>query len=53
MNDNGYAIVKQFQDNYMGSRYLRRNKRWIQCSNIKKVAEAYGLTYVKIKMKKI
>ena len=53
MNDNGYAIVKQFQDSYMGSRYFGAGiKDGYSVPNIKKVAEAYGLTYIKIKNEK-
>tara|TARA_A100001011_G_scaffold240904_1_gene248869 strand:- start:2968 stop:4761 length:1794 start_codon:yes stop_codon:yes gene_type:complete len=53
MNDNGYAIVKQFQDSYMGSRYFGSGiKDGYSVPDIKKVAEAYGLTYIKIKNEK-
>lgn len=49
MNDLGYAIVKQFQDSYMDSRYhATGTKNGYSIPDIKKVAEAYDIEYHKL-----
>lgn len=49
MNDLGYAIVKQFQDSYMSSRYHATGiNNGYSVPDIQKVAEAYGIEYHKL-----
>jgi acetolactate synthase-1/2/3 large subunit len=43
-NNEGYGIIKQFQDTYMESRY-EASGRGYSVPDFKKVAEAYGLSY--------
>jgi acetolactate synthase-1/2/3 large subunit len=47
MNNGCYGIIKQFQDSYLGSRYTASRDGY-SAPDFGKVAEAYGLAYVRI-----
>ena len=48
LNNNGYGIIKQFQGLYLGKRFLATGKG-VSVPNYKKIANAYNITYFKIK----
>lgn len=47
MNNASYGIIKQFQDSYLGSRYLASQTGY-GAPNFGRIAAAYGLGYTKI-----
>ena len=46
-NNNGYGIIKQFQELYLGSRYEASGKG-VTNPNFEKVSKAYGINYHRI-----
>ena len=44
LNDKGYAIIKQFQEMYLGKR-LEASKKGVSNPNFKKIAEAFNINY--------
>ena len=49
MNNNGYGIIKQFQENYLNKRYEATTpKTGVVSPNFKKVSLAYGINYTAI-----
>lgn len=48
LNNNGYGIIKQFQELYLDSHYEATGKGY-SCPDFIKVAEAYGIKSIKIK----
>ena len=46
-NNNGYGIIKQFQELYLGRRYEASGKG-VTNPNFEKVSKAYGINYHKI-----
>lgn len=44
LNNQGYGIIRQFQDSYFGSRYIATNANDVAGIDFLKIAEAYGLT---------
>ena len=50
INNNGYGIIKQFQDLYLDKRHEAvDSKKGVTNPNFKKVAKAYGIKYSEIK----
>ena len=50
INNDGYGIIKQFQDLYLDKRYEAvDSKKGVTNPNFKKVAKAYGIKYSEIK----
>jgi acetolactate synthase I/II/III large subunit len=47
MNNSSYGIIKQFQDSYLGSRYLASQTGY-GTPDFGRIAAAYGLDYVKV-----
>lgn len=47
MNNASYGIIKQFQDSYLGSRYVASRDGY-SVPDFGRVAEAYGLRYIRI-----
>ncbi len=47
LNNNGYGIIKQFQDSYFNSRYAASGEGY-SSPNFKKIADAYDLEYIEI-----
>ena len=43
LNNQGYGIIRQFQDSYFGSRYVATTADEVAGINFLKIAEAYGL----------
>jgi len=43
LNNQGYGIIRQFQDSYFGSRYIATNSDEVAGIDFLKIAEAYGL----------
>ncbi len=53
LNNNGYGIIKQFQELYLGGRYEATTKKTgVSNPNFKKVSKAYGINYNVIKSNK-
>ena len=53
LNNNGYGIIKQFQDLYLNKRYEATNsKKHVTNPDFKKVSKAYGINYTLIKNNK-
>ena len=53
LNNNGYGIIKQFQDLYLNKRYEATNsKKHVTNPDFKKVSKAYGTNYTLIKNNK-
>ena len=50
-NNNGYGIIKQFQDAYFGSRYFATGDGY-SCPDFSKIANAYGIQYQEIRTDK-
>ena len=50
-NNNGYGIIKQFQDAYFGSRYFATGDGY-SCPDFSKIASAYGIQYQEIRTDK-
>ena len=49
-NNDGYGIIKQFQDLYLGKRHEATiSKKGVSNPNFKKIASAYGIEYTSIK----
>ncbi len=49
LNNNGYLLIRLTQDNFQNSRYIGIDKdTGISFPDLKKIANAYGLTYLKI-----
>jgi acetolactate synthase I/II/III large subunit len=52
-NNEGYGIIKQFQDLYLGKRHEATiSKKGVSNPNFKKIANAYGIEYTSIKNNK-
>ena len=52
-NNDGYGIIKQFQDLYLGKRHEATiNKKGVSNPDFKKIAYAYGIKYSNIKTNK-
>ena len=50
MNNNGYGIIKQFQDLYLNKRYEATvPRKGVTNPNFKKISEGYGICYSIIK----
>ena len=50
LNNNGYGIIKQFQDLYLNRRYEASvSSKGVTNPNFKKIAYAYGINYTEIK----
>lgn len=47
MNNNGYGIIRQFQDSYLGSRYIG-SKEGYSAPDFERVTLAYGLRYARV-----
>jgi len=45
LNNHGYGIIKQFQDLYLGSRYIATGEGY-SCPDYSKLSSAYGIPYV-------
>ena len=53
INNNGYGIIKQFQELYLGGRYEATiPSKGVTNPNFKKISRAYGLNYNEIKNNK-
>lgn len=53
MNNNGYGIIKQFQELYLNKRYeASTSKTGVTNPNFKKISNAYGINYSEIKNNK-
>jgi len=53
LNNNGYGIIKQFQELYLNKRYEATNsKKGVTNPDFKKVSKAYGINYTLIKNNK-
>ena len=49
MNNNGYGIIKQFQELYLNKRYEATTaKTGVVSPDFKKISEAYGINYTLI-----
>ena len=49
-NNDGYGIIKQFQDLYLGKRHEATiSKKGVSNPNFKKIVSAYGIEYTSIK----
>ncbi len=48
LNNNGYGIIKQFQELYLGKRFEASGKG-VSNPNFKKIASAFNINYTKIK----
>ena len=48
LNNNGYGIIRQFQDNYLNSRYFGTCE-YMKNTSLKKISNGYGCSYIKIK----
>jgi len=51
LNNNGYGIIKQFQELYLGKRF-EASGRGVSNPNFKKISEAFGINYNLIKSHK-
>ena len=51
MNNNGYGIIKQFQELYLGKRYEASGKG-VSNPNFKKICKGFGVRYSEIKKNK-
>tara|TARA_B100000902_G_C26784977_1_gene656936 strand:+ start:167 stop:535 length:369 start_codon:yes stop_codon:yes gene_type:complete len=50
LNNNGYGIIKQFQELYLNKRYEASvSSKGVTNPNFKKVANGYGINYSEIK----
>ena len=50
LNNNGYGIIKQFQEIYLGKRYEATvEKKGVSNPNFEKICKAFGIKYIKIK----
>jgi acetolactate synthase-1/2/3 large subunit len=53
INNNGYGIIKQFQELYLGGRYEATiPSKGVTNPNFKKISKAYGINYSEIKNNK-
>jgi len=53
INNNGYGIIKQFQELYLGGRYEATiPSKGVTNPNFKKISNAYGINYTEIKNNK-
>ncbi len=48
LNNNGYGIIKQFQDLYFDSRYAATGDGY-SCPDFKKIVEGYGIQFFNVK----
>ena len=50
INNNGYGIIKQFQELYLGGRYEATiPSKGVTNPDFKKISNAYGINYTEIK----
>jgi acetolactate synthase-1/2/3 large subunit len=50
LNNNGYGIIKQFQEIYLGKRYEATvEKKGVSNPNFEKICKAFGIKYIQIK----
>ncbi len=50
-NNNGYGIIKQFQDSYFEGRYFATGDGY-SCPDFSKIANAYGIQYQEVRTEK-
>ena len=50
-NNNGYGIIKQFQDAYFEGRYFATGDGY-SCPDFSKIANAYGIQYLEVRTEK-